>query len=286
MYEKAIEVAKDKLLFRAMIPDEKREILISGAYHITLPSKPDGPTTERLSHAGSHLTCFAGGMFAMGAKLFGRKEDLDIAAKLTDGCVWAYETTGTGIMPETFVAIPCDDKKNCPWDESRWFDEVDPNYSWREEQYESQMVVYRSQLADQQARMAQKSKALAAASETSASPVVKTAEPDLSFAFAKENKLKSSSNMEKRQLGSTPDSGLAANFVKKVANAKPVILGTETKEAESAWTPPSLTTQDPPPALYSPEKPLGHLEYAKKMIEEDRIPPGMRSIGDRRYILR
>jgi mannosyl-oligosaccharide alpha-1,2-mannosidase len=283
MYEKAMEVVKDKLLFRAMIPDEKREILISGTYHITLPSKPDAPNLERISHASSHLTCFAGGMFALGAKIFGRSEDLDIAAKLTDGCVWAYETTTTGIMPETFVAVPCRNRKNCPWDEKKWWDEVDPHPEWREESYESQMIIYHSLLAEQQAELAKKTEAPAAVSETSASAAVKTPEPD---APIKESKLKSPSNMEKRQLGSTPENGLAANFVKKIAKVPGGPLGTATKEAESAWTPPSLTTHDPPPALYSPEKPLSHEEYAKKIIEEDRIPPGMRNIGDRRYILR
>jgi mannosyl-oligosaccharide alpha-1,2-mannosidase len=292
MYEKAIEVAKDKLLFRAMIPDESREILISGTYHVSNPSKPGAPTIERISHAGSHLTCFAGGMFALGAKLFDRKKDLDIAAKLTDGCVWAYEATNTGIMPETFVAIACDDRKNCPWNENKWWDEVDPHAAWREESYQSQMKVYYEQLAEQKAAMAKKTESPVAVSETSASAAVKTPEPEV--APVKESKLKSSSNMEKRQLGgipengidSIPENGLAANFGKKVAGAKVVTLGTKPKEAEAAWSPPSLTKNDPPPAIYSPEKPMSHVAFAKKKIEEDRIPPGMRSMQDRRYILR
>jgi mannosyl-oligosaccharide alpha-1,2-mannosidase len=281
MYETAIEVAKDKLLFRVMIPNEKREILVSGTYSISMPANPDAPTVERLSHGGSHLTCFAGGMFALGAKVFDRKEDLDIAAKLTDGCVWAYETTASGIMPETFIAVPCDDRKNCPWNVTKWWDEVDPNPQWRQESYDSQMEVYYSQLEELRA-----AKETAAPAKTSSLAAVKTQEPGT--APVKESRLKSSSNMEKRQLDDALGGKLAAAFAsKKAADVKDAeALATSTKEPESAWTPPSATVDDTPLAIYSPTKPLSHEEFAKQRIEEDRIPPGMRIIQDRRYILR
>jgi mannosyl-oligosaccharide alpha-1,2-mannosidase len=281
MYEKAIDVAKDTLLFRAMIPNGKREILISGTYHIALSSDPDRPIVERLAHGGSHLTCFVGGMFALGAKLFDRKEDLDIAAKLTDGCIWAYESTQSGIMPETFVALPCDDRKSCDWNEMKWWDELDPNPQWRLENYEEQMKVYSSQLEK--------------AKETEPPPlpfntlgeafnVVQTPEPK---AVVDESKLKSPSNMEKRQLDNALGGGKIAFSHKKIVDAKPAeTVATSTKEAESVWTPPSATIDHTPPAIYSPDKPLTHEQYAKEIIEEDRIPPGMIHMRDRRYILR
>jgi mannosyl-oligosaccharide alpha-1,2-mannosidase len=55
----------------------------------------------------SHLSCFAGGMYALGSRVFGRPADLDVAAKLTDGCVWAYNSTRTGVMPESFHIRRC-----------------------------------------------------------------------------------------------------------------------------------------------------------------------------------
>jgi mannosyl-oligosaccharide alpha-1,2-mannosidase len=274
MYEKAIDVAKDTLLFRAMIPNEKREVLVSGTYHIALSADPESPPIERLAHGGSHLTCFAGGMFALGAKLFDRKEDLNIAAKLTDGCVWAYEATESGIMPETFVAVPCDDRKSCPWNETKWWDELDPNPQWRLENYEEQMVVYSSQL-----ELAKETKPPPLPFKTLGVPfdIVETAEPKV---IPDGNRLKSPSNMEKRQL----DNALGG---RKIVDAKPAkTVATSTKEAEGVWTPPSVTIDHTPPSIYSPDKPLSHEEFAKQKIEEDRIPPGMRHMQDRRYILR
>jgi mannosyl-oligosaccharide alpha-1,2-mannosidase len=82
MYEKFIEVAKEKLFFRPMtIADE--DILLSG--HIDLvESQP-----ERFHPIQQHLTCFTGGMVAIAAKIFSRPQDLKVGAKLADGCVWA-----------------------------------------------------------------------------------------------------------------------------------------------------------------------------------------------------
>lgn len=55
----------------------------------------------------SHLTCFVGGMYALGSKVFNRPGDLDHARRLTNGCVWAYNITATGVMPEHFSVRRC-----------------------------------------------------------------------------------------------------------------------------------------------------------------------------------
>ena len=48
-----------------------------------------------------HLACFAGGMFALGARLVpGRRDDLNIARRYTESCYWAYNSTLTGLGPE------------------------------------------------------------------------------------------------------------------------------------------------------------------------------------------
>ncbi|KAA1129581.1 hypothetical protein PGTUg99_030524 [Puccinia graminis f. sp. tritici] len=47
-----------------------------------------------------HLTCFSGAMIALGAQLLHQKEDLDLALRHADACVWAYESTKTGLGPE------------------------------------------------------------------------------------------------------------------------------------------------------------------------------------------
>ena len=129
MYERFAESTTKNLLFRGMIPDDKRHILHAGRAKVTDKDKPFNLVPE-----GTHLTCFAGGMYALGARTFGRDADMDIAKKLTDGCVWAYESTTTGIMPENYLAIKCPDANDCPWNETLWHDALDPYAEMREKQ--------------------------------------------------------------------------------------------------------------------------------------------------------
>ncbi|EEA23095.1 hypothetical protein TMatcc_001958 [Talaromyces marneffei ATCC 18224] len=108
MYEKSIEPIKKNLLFRPMVKDNV-DILFSGTRN--------GNT---LDYEGQHLTCFIGGMFAIGAKIFDRPEDLKTAEQLVDGCIWAYDAMPTSLMPEIFKMIPCEDLDKCSWDEKKW----------------------------------------------------------------------------------------------------------------------------------------------------------------------
>ena len=131
MYELAAESTIKNLLFRPMIPDEKRHILHAGLAKNAENKEATNDKTN-LEPEFTHLTCFAGAMFAIGAKVFNREDDLDIARKLTDGCVWAYEATNTGIMPESFLAVPCPDMDDCPWNETLWHEKLDPFSEQRE----------------------------------------------------------------------------------------------------------------------------------------------------------
>ena len=124
MYELAAEAAKKHLLYRPMIPDANRSILQVGLLKSAGKHHPE--YSSEFQAEGTHLTCFTGGMYALGAKAFGRMEDLDIASKLTDGCIWAYEATRTGIMPETFSAIRCKETERCAWNETLWLEALDP----------------------------------------------------------------------------------------------------------------------------------------------------------------
>jgi mannosyl-oligosaccharide alpha-1,2-mannosidase len=117
LYEGTIEPAKKHLFFRPMIP-QGQNILISG----TVRTSTLG--TVKLDPEGQHLTCFAGGMVALGAKIFNRTEDMDVARKLVDGCIWAYDSMPTGVMPETFRTIPCYGEEDCTWSTDRWHEVV------------------------------------------------------------------------------------------------------------------------------------------------------------------
>lgn len=117
MYETFIEVAKKHLFFRPMTVED-RDILISGTVNVAIGQEPE------LQPELQHLTCFTGGMLAIAGKIFNRPDDVEIGAKLTDGCIWAYQNTPTGIMPETIMAVPCANKTECRWDTKTWWDTV------------------------------------------------------------------------------------------------------------------------------------------------------------------
>ena len=117
LYEGSMETAERYLFFRPMVHDEA-DILISGN------SRANGPDDISLDPQGQHLTCFLGGMLALGGKLFDRPDDIVLGRKITDGCIWAYNYLPSGIMPETFRLIPCASRTECPWNRTLWEEEV------------------------------------------------------------------------------------------------------------------------------------------------------------------
>ena len=115
LYLNAIEPIKKSIFFRPMTP-QNADILISGSAHV------DSSTGRvELQPGGQHLSCFTGGMVGIGAKIFNRPDELPIARKLVDGCIWAYNATATGIMPEAFQLVPCTDANNCQWNQDKWY---------------------------------------------------------------------------------------------------------------------------------------------------------------------
>ena len=113
MYDSAMRTAIDNIFFQPMVPDNK-DILMSGSVTV------DSNTRKRLTPRGQHLGCYAGGMVAIGAKLFEKPEQMNTARKLVDGCVWAYDNMPSGIMPEEFFMVPCEMNSLCQWDEKKW----------------------------------------------------------------------------------------------------------------------------------------------------------------------
>jgi mannosyl-oligosaccharide alpha-1,2-mannosidase len=121
MYEDAIPVIKKYLLYRPMTVGDK-DILLAGT--VTTNEKGEIQSSKP---SMEHLACFTGGMLALAGKVFSRPGDVADAKRITDGCVWAYRSTPSGIMPEGFDAVPCPDKAGCAWDEKLWFKAVDPS---------------------------------------------------------------------------------------------------------------------------------------------------------------
>ncbi|KAL6236253.1 hypothetical protein BDW75DRAFT_207430 [Aspergillus navahoensis] len=107
----ALDAGIRHLLFRPMTPDHA-DMLLAGVAHATTSSVGLEPRTE-------HLACFVGGMYALAGKLFANETYLETGRKVTDGCIWYYDNSPLGIMPEMFTVPSCPSVAECPWDETR-----------------------------------------------------------------------------------------------------------------------------------------------------------------------
>lgn len=135
LYEGFIDVAKEHLFRRALNPDNL-PILFPGDARVKTGPDPAMQQIIRTPRA-QHLTCFAGGMVGLAAKVFSRPADMDVAIQLTNGCVWSYFATPSGLGPEIFNYVPCDpdpSKDDCQWSERRWLDSL--RMHWRKGQKE------------------------------------------------------------------------------------------------------------------------------------------------------
>lgn len=113
----ALDSGKDYLLFRPMTPTNE-DILLPGTVNADAKRKS-------MLYNMEHLACFTGGMYALSAKLFGRKDYLETAARLTNGCIWMYNTFPSGIMPEVSQLVPCpEDSKTCEYDKDKFISDT------------------------------------------------------------------------------------------------------------------------------------------------------------------
>lgn len=131
MYEDFIDVAK-KHLFRRALNENDTPLLISGEARAYTYSTGGSVQTAA---KGQHLTCFTGGMVGLAAKIFDRPDDLDIAAQLTNGCVWSYNITESGVGPEIFTFVPCGQIEDlqtgqrCKYTKEKWHEAVQQHWN-------------------------------------------------------------------------------------------------------------------------------------------------------------
>ncbi|KAF2641493.1 seven-hairpin glycosidase [Massarina eburnea CBS 473.64] len=126
MYTRAMDAAVNHTLYRLMNP-ENVDMLGTG-YVI---AADDGTTSLRPEL--QHLSCYTGGMFALGGKLFQNPDHLSIGRKLTNTCVWAYKSSPAGIMPEVSHLYACppsspspspSEPTSCKWNATLWKEKV------------------------------------------------------------------------------------------------------------------------------------------------------------------
>ncbi|ROV90940.1 hypothetical protein VPNG_10093 [Cytospora leucostoma] len=161
MSEGWMDAADEHLLYRPMLPDG-RDILLAGNAKVSPGGYEgqQGPVVS-LDPESEHLSCFVGGVYALGGRLLSRDDYVDVGVKLTRGCAYAYRAMPTGMMPERFNMVACESRERCPWDQERWVEErrrrpewmahlplgfttaKDPRYILRPEAIESVFVLYR-----------------------------------------------------------------------------------------------------------------------------------------------
>jgi mannosyl-oligosaccharide alpha-1,2-mannosidase len=146
MYRKALNASSKYHFFRPKTPGNQ-DILFSGNLD---GGAEDGIPT--LHTEVQHLGCYIGGMVGLGARINNSPEELAMAIKLTDGCVWAYKNTASGIMPEVFLVKHCPAQKSCDWTDPESVDlghqygfdgVIDKSYQLRPEAIESVFYMYR-----------------------------------------------------------------------------------------------------------------------------------------------
>jgi mannosyl-oligosaccharide alpha-1,2-mannosidase len=284
MYEQSMDVVKEHLIFRPMLPNED-DVLFCGK--LNMPSRVQDMLPSDLVGENAHLTCFAGGMFGMGAKLFDRPKDLEIAKKLTEGCVWSYDMTQSGIMPESFEAIPCESAQECAWNETKYWDTLDPRSDYRLQSYKEQFQVYQSQMASASSWYEEQLAAMTASPQVADPALPALANPTPTYA----------DTLDKRQLAHLVDDAEVMTAGSNGPNHDIAVggrpdepQGSPTKvqpmqDHEEAILEP---TQALPafPYIYTPSPPLNHKDYVQNKIQEERLPAGVTRIGARNYILR
>lgn len=264
MHEKTADAVKEYLLFRPMAEGDPDILFSAKAY------SSDG-TTKKMTYEFevTHLTCFLGGMFGLGGKIFNRPEDVEIGAKLADGCVWAYESMPAGVMPEHSFVVPCKDPANCHFDKTMWYRAIDPtSQATRDQQmedYKANMAKWKINVEKVKAENAlvEERRRLAAAAPKRVDDETEAVGSERSTLKAREVPGYETAPKPGGKLQDIMDA--ASNDAMTVADQQP------------------LADLDLP---IEPLRPLTHLEYVEDRLKKDHMPPGFVSLRDKRYILR
>ncbi|XP_044717242.1 glycosyl hydrolase family 47 protein [Hirsutella rhossiliensis] len=288
LYEDAVGAINKWLLFRPMI---------KGNWDVLFPAKlstyRDSVEDFRYEYEVAHLTCFIGGMYGLGGRLFDREEDVETAKKLANGCVWAYQSTLSGIMPEFGHVIPCPSKDQCDFNRTRWWEELDPSKGRRDEQA-------RKWEADQGTKKAGRAAAAKAAleddeskaSDSSAKDTIRQKSNSLGDKSSVIDKRAAVPEQGKNSEGGSEDeddhdgSKLPASLRKKNS-----LANDDTEEAAEADSDgPASSKRQGLLASKSDssaaDKPQSHEEYVKEKFQREGLPPGFVDVPSASYILR
>lgn len=121
MYHNASDALIKTLLFKPMTT-RQLDVVFPGTFRLGDKVQLDAEIQQ--------LSCFSGGLFMLAGKLFNYTEHLNIGAKLTNGCMWAYTAFPHSLAPDAFSMVPCPGGllDMCKWDENRWRSHLEDNH--------------------------------------------------------------------------------------------------------------------------------------------------------------
>ncbi|EQK98463.1 glycoside hydrolase family 79 [Ophiocordyceps sinensis CO18] len=262
LYEDAVSAINKWLIFRPMI---------EGSWNVLFPAKlstyGDSVQDFRYEYEVAHLTCFVGGMYGLGGKLFDREEDIETAKKLTNGCVWAYQSTLSGIMPESGHVLPCSSKDRCDFNKTRWWEELDQSKGRRDEQVKEWEAEHGSK------------------------KVRRAASLEDDEADYDGSKLPPSLRKKVDQGLGAMNGRLKTGKGSKLDVPKSSLAGDDTEEAaEDDSDRPAKPKRPVPRASMSDvsvaENPQSHEQFVLEKIERERLPPGFVKVPSTSYLLR
>ncbi|TWU78182.1 hypothetical protein ED733_007733 [Metarhizium rileyi] len=276
LYEDAIESINKHLLFRPMV---------QGDWDIVFPAKVtlnSSGASIRVEYEVTHLTCFIGGMYALGGKLFGRERDVEYAKRLTDGCVWAYQSTATGLMPEKGLVVPCPTAEQCSFDEVLWWQQLDPIYHRRGEE----VLAWEAREAERERLNEQEdsSQMSQTGNDNLASSRKLLGEADDDGSAQHQSR---SSGKKRAAISGEPENvdRSSNRLSKRKPSSEPSIKSpTPKEEHHSRPKAPNIPPNQPNRSRYT-SKPLTHKEFVQREIQRG-IPPGYSSVSNTKYILR
>ncbi|KAH8880338.1 seven-hairpin glycosidase [Thozetella sp. PMI_491] len=299
LHEKVSRGVKKHLLYRPMVEDE-RDILFSAKARVNAGSA----TNLNKDYEVTHLTCFLGGMFGLGGKIFENEDDVEVGKKLADGCVWAYEMMPTGVMPEASIMLPCPKADKCHWNQTAWYEHLDPNAEWRQaqmEDYLKQKEEWKQKIDELQRQRQLKEQQLKHREDgspmTNGDPIESPTQRD-SLPGRSSNTTLGRREVVDDTLASAAPAKASSDSVQQgspgAARNKVKMLEDELdmnapsgRPAQSHYG--GQVGQVPISELSWPEppkKPTTHEEYVESRLRTEHLPPGMVTLNDRRYILR
>lgn len=253
LYVDTVEAVNSWLMYRPMIKDEKWDILFPAKIATAGEPKKDMVPTYEVAH----LTCFIGGMYGLGAKIFGRDQDLETAKQLTDGCVWAYQSTATGIMPEGAELMSCPTMEKCEFNQTAWYLELDSSKEYRD-----------SEVEEWEAKYGKSSKVASSKNSKKNSMSKRAAIPDPTEL----------DQPKKSQAATSKEDG--ATTKSKEESVAP----SKTKQQEPITVEKPANSEEEEEVI--PERPQSHEEFVEEKLKTQKLPPGYTRIGSKQYILR